>query len=83
MCSNNLSCKSTLDWPWPFLLLSVLAVTSSIRLAIELQRATWRPMWSAYRTPLLQMHVKSLRLRPPELLNSSKNFRRLYLVKRS
>lgn len=79
MCSHNSSSTSMA----PLWLSLCLLAGISTRLAIELQRATWQPILSPFRTQPLRMHVENLRLPKPESHALNRPSRQLYLVKRS
>lgn len=58
-------------------------VMGSTMLVTNLRLARWPVTHSPFRTPLLRMHVESLKLRPHVSPPSSAPTRTLYLVKRS
>lgn len=79
MCSPSSNSTSTA----PLWLSLCLLAGISTKLGIELQRATWQPILSPFRTQPLRMHVENLKLRKHASPTSSEPSRHLYLVKRS
>lgn len=77
MCSSNSTFTQFSLLPLAF------AATACTALVTTLRLARWPLTHSAFRTPLLRMHVQNLKLRPHVSPPSSAPTRTLYLVKRS